>query len=237
MIKTENKMGTTFTSVFDSISKAYIEFAAQDFNPTLELGAGRGVTAAELVKKRKYFQNNTLVIVNDLSKKHLADAIKEHPYLKCRMVKMLPRAFPEELDFPGAFFNSILAVRFFQFLTPEQWITGFEKIFNWLKPGGRFYVVTGSYFTAYQMNNIESIEKKKLEGVEWPACFKTGRDAYGPNSLVISNITLVDREILERELKRVGFKVLYNEYQDIGKYLPSNFCIDGRGLIGAIAIK
>ena len=235
-VDTVNQIGWMFTGVFDNISNAYIEFAAKDPYPTLELGAGRGATAAELVKKRKFFKNNSEIVVNELSTTHLEMAAKEYPVLQEKMVKFLPGAFPEQLKFSEATFNSILASRFFHFLTPQEWQTGLKKIFYWLKPGGKFYITTGTYFINYQKNNIHLIEEKKHKGIEWPAYFKTGKEAYGPKSKS-SVANLVDQEILERELKLIGFKILKSEYVDLRKYLPADFCLDGREAIGVIATK
>jgi len=149
---------------------------------------------------------------------------------------LLPGAFPEQLEFPKKTFNSILASRFFHFLTPKEWQIGLKKIFSWLKPGGKFYITTGTYFINYQKNNISLIEEKKQKGIKWPASFNSGKEAYGPKSRS-GAATLVDQEILERELKLAGFKILKSEYVDLRKYLPADFCLDGREAIGVIAIK
>jgi len=236
VIRTANNTGSTFTGVYDPISQAYVEFAARDLNPTLEIGAGRGATVTELVKQREFLKNSANVVVNDISNQHLNEALKNYPNLNNTNVTMLPGAFPWDLNFPKATFNSILTSRVFHFLTPEEWQTGLNKIFIWLKEGGRLYITTGSYFIPHQKDNIKLIETKKESGVLWPATFKSGKEAYGPDSHS-GFANLVDKEILERELKLAGFEILQIDYLDFRDLLPADSCLDGREVVEAIAIK
>lgn len=200
------------------------------------MGAGRGATAALLAERRKMFNNNAELIINDLSSEHLDEAKVTYPVLNQKNIIMVAGIFPEAIEFPNESFNTILASRFFHFLTPEQWRLGLKKIHAWLKPGGRFYITTGTYWVAKQKDNIKNIELKKQKGVLWPAVFKSGQEAYGGDSNS-TQATLVDREILIRELKLAGFEILYDEYIDGRKLLPENFCLDGKEGIGAIAVK
>lgn len=235
-VKTGNETGWTFNGVYDKFSQAYVDYASQDNNASLELGAGRGATAAALVEKRNALNNNAELIINDLSSGHLIDAKAKYPILNQKNVKMSPGKFPKDLNFENGSFNTILASRLFHFLTPEQWRVGLKKIYVWLNPGGRFYITTGTYWVAKQKNNIKNIELKKQNGDLWPAVFKSGQEAYGGDSKS-EMANLVDRDILIRELKLAGFEVVYDEYIDGRKLLPASFCLDGKEGIGAIAIK
>lgn len=236
IVKTDNETGWTFRGVYDKFSQTYVDFASQDSNASLELGAGRGATAAALVERKKILGNQAKLIVNDLSSGHLDEAIAAYPILNQKNVKMVPGKFPEEINFPSESFNTILASRLFHILTPEQWRIGLKKIHAWLKPGGRFYITTGTYWVAKQKDNIKKIELKKQNGDLWPALFKNSQEAYGVDSKG-GPATLVDRDILIRELKLAGFEVIYDEYIDGRKLLPASFCLDGKEGIGAIAIK
>lgn len=85
-VNTLNNKGWMFNNVFDSTSKEYVEFASKDHATTLELGAGKGATAAELVNKRISLKNNSEVFINELSEEHLKIAVNEYPVLKNKKV-------------------------------------------------------------------------------------------------------------------------------------------------------
>jgi ubiquinone/menaquinone biosynthesis C-methylase UbiE len=235
-VKTTNDKGWTFTDIFDEFSKEYVSFSTKDPNPTLEIGAGRAATAAVLVKQRQSIKNSAKVVINDLSDEHFKDALAEYPQLKNTAVTFLPGRFPTQLEFSENSFNTILASRIFHFLSPEDWRLGLKKIHTWLKPGGKFYITTGTYFIKHQKDNIIAIEKLKKQGELWPATFPSGKEAYG-NVAPSSTATLVDKEILTRELTLAGFKIIKIGYVDLRPYLPDSFVYDGKEAIGAIVMK
>jgi SAM-dependent methyltransferase len=236
---TVNQRGWIFTQVVDPISQAYVQYATHDPYSTLEIGFGGGATAAELLKGQLGQLNDRdehSIYLNDLSNDVIAHAMQVHPELNHPRVIPLAGIFPDEIEFPHQSLGSVLASRVFHYLTPEQWRVGINQIFKWLRPGGKLFITTGSYFIRNQADRIPSILDKKARGTEWPAYYETAREAYGSGAgKGVAN--LVDEEILLRELKRAGFTVEKFSYLDARKILPASFVLNGREGVGAIATK
>ena len=234
--ETVTHRGWFFKKVFDLYSQSYVRENAFDTRPTLEIGFGGSATAPAVLREKLRYGTPGKIYLNDLVPAVFEQAIAAYPFLKNDLVNFVPGIFPNEIQFPDHYFGTILASRIFHFIPENQWRNALEQIYRWLKPGGKFYITAGTYFIQPLKDRIESILEAKAAGSEWPASFRSGKDAYGPLS-ISGDATLIDLDILQRELTRVGFKIVLSSYLDARPLLPPEFCLDGREAVGAIAIK
>lgn len=105
---------------------AQLDLAPQ--NATLDLCGGNGLIASEIAK---YCQQ---VIVVDISPDLLRIAETQAKNINVLTADM------RAVDFPLARFDRILCYAALQYLDPAETIQLFEKAYDWLQPGGIFFV-------------------------------------------------------------------------------------------------
>ena len=137
-ISTLNNMGYMSKSI-DSFTEKFLHYCED--NPGLRVfegGAAYGV-ATHLALK-----NGALVTANDSEQKHL-DLLYEHtPQEFLSALKLAPGKLPYDLDFPNNTYDVIYSSRMLHFLTGEEVEVCMGKFFNWLKPGGKIFIVVES---------------------------------------------------------------------------------------------
>ena len=145
-------------------SAEFVEFASHCDKPVLDGGAAYGATTIAALKK------GATVIANEIDQKFLDLIVKneqlteedrKHLYLKLGKL-------PKEVDFPENSLGAVHMARVIHFFTPEEIEELFSKIYKWLVPKGRFYVMVSSPYQYCTPNFAETYDKRYNEGVEWP---------------------------------------------------------------------
>lgn len=235
LVKTLNNMGYTSRQL-NQFVYAFLDSLEprEKLNrlSALEIGAAMGFSVEEALKR------DALVTANDLDPKHL-EVLKNRlsPDL-LPALKTCPGRFPEDLTFNSCSFDFVLAMQVLHFLEGTEIEAGLLKIYDWLKPGGKFFVTMGTPYTRIIESFIPVFEKRKAEGDPWPGTFEIKEHCNDPECVKDnpSRINFVDQDILERILKKAGFQIECIE-EFSRNDIPEELKLEGRECVGAIAVK
>lgn len=232
LVATQHNQGF-MTTKLDEYSQAFVNYAAQQSDWTLEIGAAYGVaTLAALQKGAK-------VIANDLYKIHL-DVLQA----RCPE-KLLPNLKLLACDINNATFapqsiDAVLACRVLHFMAGETLIKTLNKIYMALKPDGKFFVIVDTPFMGWWQQCIAVFNERKVQQVRWPGVFQPASDFCSEATAKAVLPPLVhwfDQETITLEMQNIGFNIEKISYIDRKNCYPETCCLDGRESIGLIATK
>lgn len=189
------------------------------------------------------------VIACDIEQEHL-DALKNNVMQELNALQnnlTLKRGcFPDEIDFERNSIGAVLCSYSLPYLTKDELDRGLEKIFKWLKPGGKLFIVSYTVFIEKLSNDKFKAEyQKRLDlGIKWPGYFEDFKKFISSNdhnlvdNALPGRLHYFDIPELIRELVSVGFGIEKAEYLD-GKSngAVTESILDGRELLGIIAKK
>ncbi|MBP9722625.1 MAG: class I SAM-dependent methyltransferase [Gammaproteobacteria bacterium] len=135
-VATLNKQGYMAVNL-DKFSEAFVSMPKNTANQVklLEIGAAYG--AASL----RALENGAIVFANDIEIKHLAILSKKASAHTRDQLTLVAGKFPDELKFPENYFDAILISRVMHFFTGEDIIKSLKILRDWIKPGGKIYIV------------------------------------------------------------------------------------------------
>lgn len=230
-VSTLNNMGYMSLSI-DPFTEKFIDYC--ESNPGLcvfEGGAAYGVATHLALKKGAF------VTANDSEPRHL-DLLYEHaPQEFLHALNLASGKLPYDLDFPNGTYDAIYSSRMLHFLTGEEVEICMGKFFNWLKEGGKIFIVAESPYLGCYSSFIPIYEERKKRGDPWPGLiedtspFKSIRHNNIPNFL-----NFFDADIFKRVSEKTGFIVEKCELID-RKDFPREVRYDGRESVGLIAMK
>lgn len=229
-IPTMNKTGF-MTSVIDPISQAFIDYAVAKNDWVLEIGAAYGIATLNALNR------GAKIVCNDKEKKHLNVVFEKSKELTNPQLRLLPGTFPEELDFPDNYFSAILICRVLHFFDGETLKAGMKKLYRWLKPGGKLFIVADTPYLGISKRFIPEYEKRVAQNLEWPGVITDPKDYidiytdYFPDF-----IHVLDKSVLQKILLLADFSIETIHYMSRLDY-PADRRLDGRESIGAIAYK
>lgn len=231
LVCTQNKMGYAMPFMNEYL-RAFLDFSDLGDEPVLDIGAAYGFAAREVLKR------GGRVIANDLCGDHLA-------YLNAQVgVQSRNRLHLKVGHFPGDLFlqpnsvQAILASQVFHFLTGEEIELGVHKMYDWLMPGGRVFILAGTPYTGGLEKFIPVYEKRKEENHPWPGEIKNilaWTESFWAKNLPLY-MNFLDVDLLSKAFKKVGFvikKCAFLERIDF----PESIRFDGRENVGMIAEK
>lgn len=229
-VKTLNKTGF-MTTRLDPFSHKFVEFAGKAPGPSLEIGSAYGIATLPILK------NGYPVIANDLSLHHLRILKKRAPKKFRKNLTLLPGRFPDDIKLAKNSVGSILACRIVHFLDGPTIRRGLKKMYSWLKPGGKIFIVGETAYVGTLKNFIPKYEKKIKQGATWPGhvhdCHKLVPDL---KDIIPDFFHALDVSMLRRELRRAGFVV--EKAARFGRpYFPERIRLDGRESVGIIGRK
>lgn len=227
LVMTLNGMGPC-TTFIDEYSREFIEYAAHQKGPVLELGTAYGFVSIEALKA------GITVIANDIEPRHLKILYNQTPQEYRAHLTLLPGEFPGDLNLSPESISGCYVAHMLGYLSPLNLQTGFEKLFNWLKSNSKLFIITSTPYKAVFKNIIPAYEERVKANKPWPGYFTDLKKLINPR--IPDSLHFFDEHILTRELERVGFLIerieLY-ERQD----LPRKARWDGREGLIAIATK
>jgi len=161
LVETLNKMGFMM-EMDDPYRRAFIEWSLKKKEWVLEIGAAYGIVTLEVIKK------GGKVIANDLDPQHLHILGSKVPKHLKNNLQTLPGKFPNDIEVPKASLEAVLSSQVFHFLNGEDIKKGFQKVFQWLKSKGKFFVVTSTPYVKTSGEFIKVYEERKSKGELWP---------------------------------------------------------------------
>lgn len=229
---TKNNMGYMHT--LSAYSVEFIQFASCFSLPALDIGCAYGVATIPALEL------GVDMYAIDLDQRHL-DILKSRVDTRLKdKLTLLHGSFPENFNFPENKFSAILMSRIFTFLTPEQIKNGLQKVYNWLAPGGKIFLVNHSPYIKKFENYLAEYESRKTKGDPYPGLItnlKNYPELYNTHQLP-ETINVMDKDIYEREFKKIGFTIEKLEYFHAPEIEPAKtIALDGRELIGGIMKK
>jgi SAM-dependent methyltransferase len=229
-IPTLNKMGYV-TQNIDEYSQAFVEYAASACGSVLDIGAAYGNISLLALAKGAH------VIANDLDLRHLEILESRVDKDSLKRLQLLPGRFPHEISFPDNSLGAILISQVLHFFINEELYQAVKKIYQWLKPNAKVFVVAGTPYIGIYRDFIPLFEQRKKERSSCPglieniSVYKHTRVGDLPKSL-----NFFDDEILRDLFLNEGF-IIEKVSMFTHKRLPKDIKLDGRESVGLIAIK
>ena len=230
LFRTLNSMGT-MTPAPDIFSQAFIQFAPKAPGRCLDIGAAYGVATLPALAR------GASVIANDIDERHLQIlSSRVQPEYRSRL-ELAPGDFPDKLDFPPGSIGAALICRVMHFFDGTRIERAAAKVFNWLAPGGRVFVVSETPFIGTARAFFPTYEARRAAGNPWPGLVENvaAHDPKRAGSLP-SLFHLLDEQVLARVFTAAGFTVERSEYFARPDY-PADIRLDGRESVGLIAVK
>ncbi len=202
LIPTLNHRGFMSESL-DLFSRQFVSEAANLSAEVLDMGCAYGVATIAAL------QEGACVHACDMDAGHVNILVREiPPNLRGRLSTSVG-ALPDT-EFPDERFGAILCARVLHFLRGQEIRTSLEKMYRWLRPGGKLYLVADTPYTGFWQAIVPEYERKKELGEEWPgfiddigALLESGSVPHG----MLSYLNPLDADILARECHRVGLAV------------------------------
>ena len=229
-VKTLNNMGY-MTSTLDEFSSKFIDYSPLAPGPVLDIGAAYGIASLAALEK------GATVIANDIEKAHLDILMEKAPdKLKVKLT-LKPGAFPDQLKIENDTLGAVLVCRVMHFFDGDTIERSAKILFQWIKSGGRAFVVAETPYLKNFQNFIPIYEKRKTAGDSWPG-FIDDVMAIAPErgAFLPPKMHLLDPDVLSRTFSNAGFVI--EEAQMIPrKDFPEDLQLDGRESVGIVARK
>lgn len=199
LVPTLNRTGFMLEKLI-SYSRDFAAFAGQAGGEVLDIGCAYGIASIAALE-----QGAEKVMAVDMETRHLRileNRIRDEvrPRLATQ-VGLLP-----DIDFEPGRFSAIHAARVFHFLTPEATVQTLKKMYSWLRPGGRLFLIVDTPFVGFRRKDNETYQKRKAAGDPWPGYIGDDHknDVHQDASLLTNPM---DEDILRRECSRAGFTI------------------------------
>jgi SAM-dependent methyltransferase len=232
MEPTLNGTGFMF-SVLDDFATDFIKFAGEGPDEVLDLGCAYGIASLGVLEA------GGRVTACDLDQGHLDILTDKTPEPQRARLRTVQGKLPY-VDLPEASYGAILCSRVLHFLDGSAIDASVRKMFSWLKPGGRLYLVADTPYGIWR-KMIPIFETKKASGERWPGLM-IGLENYLPYARTDRNIdgppfmNLLDPELLSRTCTEAGFTIERASFIDRSDFTGLGR-MDGRENAGVLAFK
>lgn len=232
IISTLNKMGFA-TKFLDPFSQLFVDYAKNAEAPCLDIGAGFGVATLAALKQ------GAKMVANDIDQRHLDIIQAEAEKINCvQNLQLSLGLFPQQLRFDANSIAGILICRVLHFYPGAVIEEGLKQCYNWLKPGGKIFIVADSIYHGVIKDSLPIYFTRKAAGEPFPGIIpnlnKIMPPEFGKHLPEIFHV--FDKEVLKRVLLNAGFTIERIEYFARPDY-PSISQNDGREGIATIAVK
>ncbi len=232
MRPTLNDTGFMF-EILDEFAEEFIEHAGHCDGPVLELGCAFGAATLPALAA------GARVVACDLDQRHLDELLAATPATDRARLECIAGKLPY-VDFPAARFAAILCSRVLHFLDGSAIDTSLHKMYRWLRPGGRLYLVADTPYGIWR-KFAPVFEARLARGDRWPGLM-IGLENWLPYPPRDSNIkgppfmNLLNPELLARSCREAGFEIVRASYIDRSDFAGLGR-MDGRENAGVLAIR
>jgi SAM-dependent methyltransferase len=229
-IKTLNNMGY-MTSTLDPFSSEFARFAGVAGGPVLDVGAAYGVaTLAALAAGAR-------VLANDVDPRHLDILAKRAPDPDRARLDLVPGEFPQGLHLGSNSLAGVLICRVLHFFSGPRIEESARAVFDWLKPGGKVFVVAETPYLRNFISFITTYERRKKSGERWPGLVTDVKSIAPDRGASLPDLMhFLDPDVLRRVFSEVGFIIERAETFARPEF-PADIQYDGRESVGLIAWK
>ena len=226
LVPTLNNRGF-MSEKLDHYSARFAEYAGGLDDEVLDIGCAYGVAT------RAALDAGARVMACDMEAGHLRILEEETPAAQRSSLRTTVGVLPE-VDFPDAAFGALLCSRVIHFLLAAEIRASLDKMYLWLRPGGRAFLVADTPYTGFWFKVAPEYERRKAAGEEWPCLIEDVSTFMESGTLpdgMLPYLNPLDPDILHRECERAGFIV-----EEAG-FTGRDGSIEGRNHAGAIALK
>jgi SAM-dependent methyltransferase len=232
LVQTMNYGGGFMLIHLDPVSAQFIDFAKTCSLPILDIGSAYGIATLPALKN-----SSCAVIADDIGADNLLILRKLSDEQERGRLFLTTKRFPQELNFTPNSLGSILICRVLHFLRGEEIEQGFEKIYEWLAPGGKVFIVTSTPYQGNLTTFVPVYEERWASGNLWPGYVEDyGLNAPGVSHNLFPFLHVMDERPLRRALEAVGFEIEQVQYIDRRQTIPKT-SLNGQEGIGIIAVK
>lgn len=229
-IPTLNRMGY-MDAVPDCINQAFIRYAQEQRERVLDIGCAYGLASIPLAKTQ------VEVVACDADKRHLTLLQKSLTKEERKFIVLMHKVIPDTLSFKPESFQAILASMVLHFLTPDKILQSFQLIFQWLKPGGKFFATFSSPYQGTLTTFREIFNERKKQNCPWPGVIEN-LSTYVPERAkdLPSYFYIMDIDTLRNVAEQTLFEIIDLFYYTKEK-IPKDIQLDGREYLGLVCRK
>ncbi len=230
LLKTKNAMGVMMAELSPP-AEEFVKLAKKAQKPLMDVGATYGIaTLPALAAGAK-------VIACDLEQQHLDILRQSTPLADRDRLTTLKAAFPDQIQLADNSLAGILISNVLHFLDGPTLERGMQKCYQWLMPGGKLFVVTGTINLSFYKLLKPMLEKNLANGKPWPGYFDISQakpDEW--QDLLPDHIHLLDQGMLTKLATAAGFTIEQCYYFCYDS-LPEQHRTNGEEFLAMIAIK
>eukprot|EP00913_Durusdinium_trenchii_P008928 g8394.t1 len=148
------------------------------------------------------------MVANDIDQGHL-DILEDRTAVELRpRLSLVPGAFPDDLSFNAESFSAILLSRVMHFFDGAQVERSVERLYEWLIPGGRAFVVVEASIFLNRPPLRERYESQRAAGARWPGFVDNVKTLLPRRAkFVPDQLHYLDPDVLGRAFREAGFVV------------------------------
>ncbi len=232
MVPTLNRTGVMLEKLTPT-STAFAEYAGSSQDEVLDIGCAYGVATIAALER------GASVLAVDMEPQHL-EILEARIAESVRPRLRTQRGVLPGVEFEAGRFAAIHAARVIHFLRPEDVQRTIRKMFAWLRPGGRLFLVSDTPYVGYWKPKAGDYEARKARGDTWPGYIDDVARHFAQSEIAGAPplINALDPDILRRECLAAGFEVEKAGFEDAGIDLgPDRSQPDGREHAGIVARK
>jgi SAM-dependent methyltransferase len=198
--------GTGFMlEALDVFAEEFVRDAAAAGGEVLDIGCAYGVATLAALARGAH------VCACDMEPRHLELLQQRTPAADRSRLRTVQGVLPGA-QFPRGSFSAILASRVLHFLAGPDLRSALLSMSDWLKPGGRLYVVADTPFMPVWKPFVPAYEAARARGEPWPGMIADFTPYWSkrPDGTVQAGppfLNTLDPEILERECSAAGLQV------------------------------
>lgn len=216
----------------DQFKQSFIDHAIAKQAVALDIGAAYGVVTLPLIAA------GLKVIAVDLEQNHLNDIANKVDLKFKNNLTLKQGKFPNGIDFNTESFDCILCSHVFEFLSPEEVTAAIKKLYTWLKPSGKVFVICFTPYHKFTEAFISLFEQRVKNNEPNPGWLENANSYVMQTGLLPNKLHLFDQPILKKYFSAAGFVVEICEYLSFTDLVkPDYWTLDGREQVTLIASK
>jgi len=188
----------------NGISTKFVAESEKMEGISLDVGCAYGIATLAALK------GGSEVVACDMDQAHLDIVLKETPEKDKPRLTTKKGTLPG-IDFKDQSFIAIHCSRCLHFLVPEELKLTLEKMYNWLQPGGKIYLITDTCFSGPWKKYLPEFDKRKAEGDPFPGFIEDALKCLPVSKLpkgMTPHMNCLDPDTLARECKLAGFEII-----------------------------
>jgi SAM-dependent methyltransferase len=192
----------------NGISTRFVDESAKMEGISLDVGCAYGIATLAALK------GGSEVVACDMDQAHLNILLKETPENDKPRLTTKKGTLPG-VDFKNQSFVAIHCSRCLHFLVPEELKLTLEKMYNWLQPGGKIYLITDTCFSGPWKQYLPEFDRRKAEGDPFPGFIEDALKCLPVSKLpkgMTPHMNCLDPDTLARECKLAGFEIIEADF-------------------------